>query len=1626
MALKQNIIYIYFKGKHLVTSKSQYQYNHGQFLYFADLDLPQAFEVHFSNKDKGYSKPQVGSNKLVEIPDEYYWSGAQMIYAWIYLHSDINDGETIYEVRIPLIKRAEPTDEQPLPQQESAMERAIAELNNAVEITTENANKTGDDRAQVSDIRDEVVDLKENIDATAVTVEQKAQDAIDASRRSETSAQNAAEFEEGARRYSEDAGQSAQEALESKNIAKQKAQVATDASAEAKDFRDEAETFKNEAEQAKQNIVDYRDETKGYRDEALTAKDDVQTIKGDVQLLKTQIDDTADNVFENAREAYQSMISADNASLSASESAENASQSANKANQSATNASESANQAEEFKNQSEEYKTQAGAFKSQAETFKNQAEEFKNQTETNVTHYPKIIGEYWYVWDATNGEYINTNVDANGIKGDTGRGIASIALNDDYTLTITFTDDTTYTTSSIRGQQGEKGDTGKTGESGVYIGTEEPENEDIKVWIDTDDDGTSEDLVADIADLQETNKKILNTYPTKTVSGAIATFDDSVDGLPLENLTVDINPVQNLNGYDHPWVGGSGKNLCNPHLYTGIGYNPTVGTVITLKDSSLQFTQSSDGVFSLDTTTTWKQYSVVLPIDTTKQYRLKLTFSSTGTAGLSRGYLDANYTVLTDYNYTDTTVNLSLSLTPPENAAYYYIVFSNRGTASTTLTVTKPQLEIGTESTDYAPYENICPISGWEGMQLNHTDENLLGGIDFANAVKASMPSAVIDTTAKTVTFTGTTDGNANKIISGGVKFKEDTQYTFINIGTTGNIKNVRWVYTNGTTDGSSASKTGAYTSASGKTVLALVKINNASNAVVLNYEDCGIFEGVLTVDDFKPYVGQTIPISWQSEVGTVYGGQLDVLNGVLTITHDFINLGNLTWNYRSDRDCFESKVIPKAQHSNNTLTITCDCFTPVTNRPSETKLDNIIYFNSTSGVRGTSFRIRCTSLNGDVEAFKELITGHYATYLMYTTDWIETQLTPHEIDSLLGQNNIWADTGNSYVTYRVDPQKYINEQISEIPVQDVQINDVSIVQDGVAKIPTASENNAGVVKVDVFTNGSYEGGVVTANNKLYVVGSSLNSIKSGWDYGKPIVAGNQHMSTFYGLAKAAGHDEKDSELPVGQYTEEAKTSIQNMLDVPSKNDVANSLAEVANIKSDVITDTASGAVVSFSDGADNLPLKSIVVDINPVQDLHGYDSPWVGGGGKNKINAHDITISSGSYLYNGALALPAGTYTISFTSSSGASTSASLSITDADGTAMVTGSHVIPYTFTLPNASAFVKIYVSGAGTYTNIQIEEGSSATSFAPYENICPISGWTGMTVNASGKNLLDPTLMKDQVAWNVIPFYAPVGTVLTMSTDCDDATTATGLPVYFRQPNSSQGAGNNVKASRPITQTVREDGYVEIVERNPSNTVTFADFHWQIEVGSTVTPYEPYNGQTVPISWQTEAGTVYGGKLDVLRGLMRIEWADIDLATLSGWANNMFGQNAIEIRCTLTGKKGGRTNIISNMLKTGTETSATDSEVFSIRGYPTSSTIAVKVPKTVAQDSSEVVTWIANNHPMACYELAEPIEIQLTPTEVRSLLGQNNIFTDTGNTEVEYRADTKLYINKKITEAISALT
>lgn len=42
----------------------------------------------------------------------------------------------------------------------------------------------------------------------------------------------------------------------------------------------------------------------------------------------------------------------------------------------------------------------------------NQLQTTLAQIESNVSHYPKIVDHYWYVWDAVGGEFVNTGVRA--------------------------------------------------------------------------------------------------------------------------------------------------------------------------------------------------------------------------------------------------------------------------------------------------------------------------------------------------------------------------------------------------------------------------------------------------------------------------------------------------------------------------------------------------------------------------------------------------------------------------------------------------------------------------------------------------------------------------------------------------------------------------------------------------------------------------------------------------------------------------------------------------------------------------------------------------------------------------------------------------------------------------------------------------------------------------------------------------------------------------------------------------------------------------------------------------------------------------------------------------------------
>lgn len=113
-------------------------------------------------------------------------------------------------------------------------------------------------------------------------------------------------------------------------------------------------------------------------------------------------------------------------------------------------------------------------------------------------------------------------------------------------------------------------------------------------------------------------------------------------------------------------------------------------------------------------------------------------------------------------------------------------------------------------------------------------------------------------------------------------------------------------------------------------------------------------------------------------------------------------------------------------------------------------------------------------------------------------------------------------------------------------PVQDVQVNGTSILSNGVANVPVASSNTLGVAKV---TN--YIHGLQIDEGMLKTYRPTSSQIKAGSDYYRVIVPSNQHESTFYGLAKAAGDtSQSSSSNAVGTYTETAIDKILTMLGV--------------------------------------------------------------------------------------------------------------------------------------------------------------------------------------------------------------------------------------------------------------------------------------------------------------------------------------------------------------------------------------------------------------------------------------------------------------------------------------------
>jgi hypothetical protein len=498
-------------------------------------------------------------------------------------------------------------------------------------------------------------------------------------------------------------------------------------------------------------------------------------------------------------------------------------------------------------------------------------------------------------------------------------------------------------------------------------------------------------------------------------------------------------------------------------------------------------------------------------------------------------------------------------------------------------------------------------------------------------------------------------------------------------------------------------------------------------------------------------------------------------------------------------------------------------------------------------------------------------------------------------------------------------------------------------------------------------------------------------------------------------------------------------------------------LPEIYDTLAAFATDTASGAIAAFPDGAGNIPVKDLSVAIEPVQDLHGYENPWPAGGGVNKWDEEteqgsldtntgvEIQISNQIRAKNYMPVVGGNTYAIVTTNSPNGIW---VLFYDADKTVIADGLPIGSQiannarrfanetTVTIPNNCAFIRFYFqTGYGTTYKYDtaINYPSFVTTYLPYSNICPISGWTGAKVTRTGKNLLDLSSLVNGSFIEEGPIYeANVTThdyvsMLAGEYIWSQTAAVAGRYLRFYDDDKNQIGSYTIYSAGAKTFTAPEGTcYCRVMWYNISH-ITPDDIRAlkpQIELGSTATDYEPYQGDTYSISFHSEAGTVYGGTLDVTTGKLTVDMKMVDLGVLnwryeSGW--NAFAS-------TLSDAK--RVNIPAD--------ANWASSAFYLKGGhyagDTAPDLSVDVNSTAhgegtitIRDSSYTTAAdfkIAMSGVQLCYELATPIVYDLTPTEVTTLLGANNIWADCGDSSVEYRADTKLYVDKKIAALANA--
>lgn len=342
---------------------------------------------------------------------------------------------------------------------------------------------------------------------------------------------------------------------------------------------------------------------------------------------------------------------------------------------------------------------------------------------------------------------------------------------------------------------------------------------------------------------------------------------------------------------------------------------------------------------------------------------------------------------------------------------------------------------------------------------------------------------------------------------------------------------------------------------------------------------------------------------------------------------------------------------------------------------------------------------------------------------------------------------------------------------------------------------------------------------------------------------------------------------------------------------------------------------------------------------------------------------------------------------------------------------------------------------------------IEPVQEGTGDPSPDNVRPISGWDEATAQRIGKNLLpypyvgktgtvngvtfavndDGTITLNGTSTNFVSFVIWEGDASfegCMLTGCPSGGNAN---TYSLRPKTASGATNKRDYG---TGLLLDEPIVELLVVVSQAGVTFNNVVFApmiCDAKDSGSAYEPYQGQVLSADLPE---TVYGGTLDWITGLLTVDRTCELLLNDGGWVQGKTNPNYY-INYNYGKKMYYEEYNKSTLICTHGVWMATNKTP--VVGTPSGCVYGYsKTWIGMTSDYStldEFVAWLdaqqqAGTPVTVVYKLDTPYTIQLTPQQLTLLKGTNNVWSSTGQTDLQYIADTKLYINDRIAAIAAA--